>query len=605
MLYLNGRTGGRSKVEGRRAIISGQDDKIFFMKKNVCFLFAVLLFSGTWAQTKVISNVSIVDVVKGEVVPGQTVVIEGEQIARIGESGKVKVADGAEIIDATGKYLMPGLVDAHIHFFQSGSIYTRPDALDFTNKFSYEDELDFTWGSVPDYFRRYLRLGITTIMDVGGPFQNFAIRDEVAKEQLSPNVLVTGPLFSSYQPAALTTDDPPIIKVSNKEEAEMLFEKMLPYKPDFIKVWYIVSPSIPAAETFPIVEHINQLAEDNGLKLAVHATQLETAKLAVKAGADILVHSVNDRPIDDEFIQALKKNNVTYIPTLIVSKNYGRAFISEPDKHPQDVRWANPFAFGTLFDLSAMSGEELPARVKRMKNNVASWRATTAQSDAIMAENLSRLTQAGVNIVTGTDAGNIGTMHASSYIQELEAMHKAGLSNAEILKASTVNAASGFGKEKEFGTVSEGKLADLVLLNSNPLENLQHLNDMALVFKSGQMLEPSKLIEESPEMLVQRQLNAYNSRDLEAFLATYAENTQIYDLSGQLLMDGKEAMRSRYKSLFENNPELYCEIKNRITLGNKVIDQEYVRTANGYIDAVAIYEVKDGLIQKVTFVRKD
>jgi hypothetical protein len=70
-------------------------------------------------------------------------------------------------------------------------------------------------------------------------------------------------------------------------------------------------------------------------------------------------------------------------------------------------------------------------------------------------------------------------------------------------------------------------------------------------------------------------------------------------------MDGKEAMRSRYKSLFENNPELYCEIKNRITLGNKVIDQEYVRTANGYIDAVAIYEVKDGLIQQVTFVRKD
>lgn len=573
------------------------------MKKSVCFLFAALFCLGIWAQTTVIKNVSIVDVEKGEVIPGKTVVIEEDQIAEIGEAGKVKVEEGAAVIDADGKYLIPGLVDAHIHFFQSGSIYARPDALNLTNNFSYERELNFTWNSVPDYFRRYLRLGVTTIVDVGGPFQNFDIRDKVAKEHLSPNVLVTGPLFSSYQPAALTTDDPPIIKVNSKEEAEALFNKMLPEKPDFIKVWYIVSPSIPAEETFPIVEHINRLAEENGLKMAVHATQLETAKLAVKAGADILVHSVENKSVDDEFIQALKENNVTYIPTLIVGKNYGRTFISDPDKHPQDIRWANPFAFGTLFDLSAMSEDDLPGRVKRMKNNVASWKENTAQSDAVMADNLLRLSNAGVNIVTGTDAGNIGTMHASSYIQELEAMQKAGLSTAEILKASTVNAAKGFGKEALFGTIEEGKLADLVLLNKNPLEDLQHLNDIAMIFKSGRSLEPSILVEESPEMLVQRQLNAYNSRNLEAFLATYAEDTQIYDLSGRLLMDGKESMRTRYKSLFENNPELYCEIKNRITLGNKVIDQEHVRTANGYIDAVAIYEVKDGLIQKVTFVR--
>lgn len=109
MLYLNGRT----RVEGRRrrakvggglsrAIISEQDDKIFFMKKNVCFLFAVLLFSGLWAQTKVISNVNIVDVEKGTIVPGQTVVIEGEQIAKIGESGKGKVKDNGQQGDRSG-----------------------------------------------------------------------------------------------------------------------------------------------------------------------------------------------------------------------------------------------------------------------------------------------------------------------------------------------------------------------------------------------------------------------------------------------------------------------------------------------------------------------
>ena len=573
------------------------------MKKILVLYFFILIATGVFAQSMVIDKVNIIDVTKGKVIANQSVLIKDGQIAEIGTSGKIKFGDGVEMMDASGKYLMPGMVDAHIHFFQSGGIYTRPDALDLRNKVPYEEELDFTWSSVPDYFRRYLRLGVTTIIDVGGPFQNFSIRDEVAKDKLAPNILVTGPLFSSYQPAALTTDDPPIVNISSKEEAEALFNKMLPYKPDFLKVWYIVSPSIPAEKTFPIVAHINKLAEEKGLKLSVHATQLETARLAVKAGADILVHSVSDKRIPDDFIQELKTNNVTYIPTLIVGKNYGRAYISDPNKHPQDVRWANPFAFGTLFDLSSMAEEELPGRVVRMKNNTDAWKKSITEEDAIMADNLLRLTKAGVNVVTGTDAGNIGTMHASSYIQELEAMQKAGLSNGEILKASTINAAKGFGKEQELGSIKEGKLADLVLLNHNPLDDLQHLNDIAMVFKNGKPLEPSKIIEENPEMLIQRQLNAYNARDLEAFLATYAEDVKIHDLSGQLLMDGKGAMRSRYKSLFENNPMLYCEIKNRMIMGNKVIDQEYVRIKDGYINAVAIYEVKEGLIQQVTFVR--
>jgi len=88
-----------------------------------------------------------------------------------------------------------------------------------------------------------------------------------------------------------------------------------------------------------------------------------------------------------------------------------------------------------------------------------------------------------VNVATGTDAGNISTMHASSYLQELEAMQKAGLTNAEILKASTINAAIGFGKEQQWGSIEKGKLADLVLLDKNPLESLQHLNSIEIIFE--------------------------------------------------------------------------------------------------------------------------
>jgi len=317
------------------------------------------------------------------------------------------------------------------------------------------------------------------------------------------------------------------------------------------------------------------------------------------------VHSVSDKAVDEEFIQLLKENNVTYIPTMIVSSNYVKTYISYKKKHPQDIRWANPFAFGSLFDIKAMSDEDLPRRIANMRNRDTDWDEYLASADSLMGDNLSRIIKAGINVATGTDAGNIGTMHASSYLQELEAMQKAGLSNAEILKASTINAAKGFGKEEQYGSIDEGKLADLVLLNSNPLEDLQNLNDIEQVFKSGKMLTPEEIVEESPEMLVQRQVNAYNSRDIEAFLATYAEDVKIYNFPEQPIMDGRESMRANYKSMFANTPNLYCEIKNRIVLGNKIIDKELVTVNDRHIEAVAIYEVKDGLIQKVTFVRKD
>lgn len=97
------------------------------------------------------------------------------------------------VIDGTGKFLMPGMIDAHIHFFQSGGLYTRPDAVDLRKKVPYEKEKTFGLINAADYMHRYLRLGITSVIDVGGPMSNFSIRDSVTKTTIAPNVLVTGP----------------------------------------------------------------------------------------------------------------------------------------------------------------------------------------------------------------------------------------------------------------------------------------------------------------------------------------------------------------------------------------------------------------------------
>jgi len=571
------------------------------MKSRILF-FLILISYSLCSQNIVINNVAIVDVHTGVLQEKQNLLVENGLIAKI-STRTIKNPNNYKVIDATGKYLMPGMIDTHIHFFQTGSLYTRPDALDMTDVVPYEEELEFAKELSKDSFKRYLRLGITTVMDVGGPFTNFDVRDNMAKEHLSPNVYVTGPLFSPYQPEALAkVDDVPIAKITSIEDATALFNKMLPYKPDFIKVWYIASSSTPAEKTYPIVEHIARLAHDNDLKLAVHATQLNTAILAVKAGADILVHSVDDKEVTEEFAQLLKTNNVAYMPTLIVSKNYYTSFIGKPSNHTQDLKFANPKTYRSLTDVQRYTEGTMPTVLKRFQGNEDNFLAYYDGTIKLMEKNLRFLQEQGVNIITGTDAGNIGTMHASSYIQEIEAMEKGGLTNTQLIKAATINAAKGFGLDTKLGSITEGKIADMILLKENPLVDIGHLNTIASVIKDGVFLNAPDIIKETPEQIVQRQVNAYNARDIEAFLDTYAETIEIFNFPDQPSMKGKEEIRNRFSSMFERVPNLYCEIENRIVLGNKVVNREHVRFGNQYSDVVAIYEVKNGKIIKVTFL---
>lgn len=109
-----------------------------------------------------------------------------------------------------------------------------------------------------------------------------------------------------------------------------------------------------------------------------------------------------------------------------------------------------------------------------------------------------------------------------------------------------------------------------------------------------------------PIELAQAQLDAYNSGDLESFLACYADDTQIEDGEGNVLMDGKEAMRALYGTLFSQSPDLHCELRSRIDLGRFVVDEEWVTGANleGFPEeahAVAVYRIEDGLIRHVRF----
>lgn len=573
------------------------------LPKFLSFLFFLIPGVPDAQPNLLIENVNYFDFKKENFINNSTLLIENGRIAKIGKNGSIEVTEGTKKIDGTNKWLIPGLIDAHIHLFQSGGLYTRPDAINLKKYRSYEDEIAWVKENAPDLLKRYLSCGITSVIDIGGPIYNLSLRKEWEASPNTPNIFITGPLASTYQPAAFQIENPPIIKVRTGEEGREVVRQQLPYKPDFIKIWYIAGRIGSAESNYEIVKATIEESHQYGLKVAVHATQLNTAKLAVKAGADFLVHSVDDKTVDDDFIQLLKDNDVVYIPTLIVGRKYAEVFGQQNELSYEDFTISNPTVLGSLFDLKHLPEKEL-IQTYKARGQLRLKMAT--ENQALMAKNLKILADNGITIATGTDAGNIGTLHASSYYQELDAMAKAGLNPIQVLKASTLNGAKILDKEEELGSIEEGKRADLVLLERNPLEDIQAYKQVEVVIKDGELIDLKTLRDNSPEALAQRQLNAYNARDIEAFLEPYSEDVEIYNFPNELIHKGKEEMRLRYTSLFESVPDLHCELVNRIVLGNMVMDQERVSGfPNGrIIKAVAIYKVENGKINKVYFVRE-
>ena len=253
-------------------------------------------------------------------------------------------------------------------------------------------------------------------------------------------------------------------------------------------------------------------------------------------------------------------------------------------------------------DLKHLSDTLLVDNYKNYANSQKSI-SDLKKADSISMANLKILSDAGVLITTGTDAGNIGTLHASSYLAELQAMHKSGMNNWQIIQASTINGAKIFNKENEFGTVGIGKKANLILLDANPIDKIENLVKINTVINKGVVYRPSELLKDTPADLAQRQLNAYNLRNIEAFLEPYAEDVEIYNYPDQLQSKGKETMRTVYSKMFENTPNLHCELVDRIVQGNIVIDKERVLFGDRIIEAVAIYHIENNKIKKVFFIQ--
>ncbi len=364
--------------------------------------------------------------------PDTTIIVSGNRIVAVGPAGAVAIPYGATIIDGRGKYVVPGLIDAHVHFFQSGNLYTRPDAADFNASMPYAKEIARNQARLPATFKVWLASGVTSVVDVGGPFWNFTVRDAAATTVAAPRVAVAGPLISTIDDPPLDLGDPPIIKITSAADARALVRRELARKPDYIKVWFIFRGDANIAGDEAIVRATADEAHAAGVPVAVHATQLAVAKAALRAGADFLVHSVDDAPVDDEFL---------------------------PERVARFI---------------AMPGPDIPP-VIAMKNLRAVW-------------------DAGIPVAMGTDAGNIGTLHGPSVFREMALMQQAGLTPLEVLRSATTYGAKAARRDRDIGAIEPGRLADLVILDDDPTVDVENLSHTHRVVKDGHVFEPEALM---------------------------------------------------------------------------------------------------------------
>ena len=453
----------------------------------------LLCLASARAEKVALTGGTVINPGDGKTIPDATILIDGKEIAAVGHD--LKVPSDTKRIDCAGKFILPGYIDTHVHFFQSGDLFTRPDVVDLTKVRPYAEEVAWIKSHLDDTFARYLRCGITSVVDVGGPMWNFEVRERANATAKAPRVAVAGPLISSVDRPQLDLGDPPIVKIETPEEGRDFVRKLAGHHPDYVKIWYIVTPDKPIASFRPVVHAVIDESHARHLRVAVHATELEAARAAVEEGADLLVHSVTDKPVDSAFVRLLKDRGTILTPTLVVFERYNRTFANQLNLTPEEKAWGNPDVIATL-DTTRLASDKVPDRIKAARENPDGTMDKVRITYSVAFQNLRTLEKAGIPIAAGTDAGNIGTIHGPALFREFQLMAQAQLTNMQILRSATADAARVFGGEtgKRIGSIAPGKYADLVILNSNPVENIAHASDIAIVIKDGVIYPADKLL---------------------------------------------------------------------------------------------------------------
>ena len=372
------------------------------------------------------------------------IVITNGRIRAVGPRGAVTVPDDALVIDATGKTIMPGIVNAHAHVGGTLGLSTG----------------NYNAQNLTRQLQLYARYGVTTVNSLGGDEeQGFALRNEQFDEGLNrARVFVAGSVVTGSTEASV------------REQVNSNADKGA----NFIKVRVDDNLGRSTKMARPLIDVLIDQAHQRRLPVAVHLFYLDDAKYILQAGADLIAHSIRDLAVDQEFIDLVKARDVCYIPTLTREVS---TFVYENE----------PAFFSDPFFLKEVDSEILeelmtPERQSQMRNSASA--AAYKEGLVVATDNVKRLSDSGVRLAMGTDTGPPARFQGYFSHMEMQMMVDAGMSPLDVIRSSTGIAADCI-NVGDVGTLEPGKWGDLVLLGANPAEDIANTKTIEGVWVAG------------------------------------------------------------------------------------------------------------------------
>ena len=391
----------------------------------------------------------------------QTVIVREGIIDEIGASGEVRVPPGAQRIDGTGKYLLPGLVDMHVHI---------------------EDENDLLL---------YAANGVTTVRNLWGNSElklrigmpnQLEMRDQIAGGELfGPTIYTSGPIMEGDPPNSPLM---PVVRSPEDAVKSIAWQKAQGY--DLVKVYDNLSPETYAAvlqaardHEMPVVGHVPFAV---GLEAVMDGGQVTIEHLSGYIDSDAGEFIIPEDQLAD-YAELTQEAGVWNIPTIGLYQNTVPADDVERLEAQPGVEYFSPVMrvimrmfIGQLSASVTYAGEDYPERIEQ-----------------IYLQTTRALNEAGAKVALGTDATNSYLVPGFSLHDELGYLIQAGFTPFEAIEAGTRNAAGALGKSDEFGTIEPGKRADLILVSANPLDEVSHLRNREGVMLRGRWLTQASL----------------------------------------------------------------------------------------------------------------
>ena len=421
-----------------------------------------------------ITGARLIDGNGSEPVDDALIIIKGNTIQSVSRSGEAEIPAGAQVIDATGKTIIPGLHDMHVHIVVESNPYFG----------SYYMPQEPVGGEFQKRLYAFLFCGVTSVFDVGSFTSENLIFSLRKQEQehclLAPRIFsvgagITYPHGYGFFPATRVA--------SNPQEAVQVIDDLVKKKPDMVKILYenkLYGQKFPTFDTATLKALIDE-SRKQGFKTTVHVSNPGLAKKLAPLQPDAFAHFPThaNRKAEHLMIQ----NHISCTPTLMVFTSLGR-FFSNPALIEEDIIKA-------CVDPRLLSAYKEPALLEAVRRHQLG--GYTGYFKYIF-RSLKRVFAAGGKIIMGSDPGGGAVVfHGPSAHEEIGMYVKAGLTPLQVITTATRNGAEYVGKLDRQGTIEEGKLADLVILKADPSDNISNTKKIALVMKDGKIMDRGML----------------------------------------------------------------------------------------------------------------